>query len=108
MFIVTNTIQTEKDATDKVIEKFMGHGKVSTQGVKGFLGLELLQTRTTGEFDELVVLSRWETESDQKEWVKSEAFKKAHGRTEETRHEKPKNIGIISNEIKEYDQKFAQ
>ncbi|MBP1043215.1 antibiotic biosynthesis monooxygenase [Vagococcus sp. BWB3-3] len=103
MFIVTNTIRTEKPATAKIIEKFAGgHATASVTNIKGFLGFELWQKEAALDYDEIVVVSKWVEKADQKAWLKSEGFKKAHGRTDETRHEKPKTIGIISNEIEEF------
>lgn len=109
MFIVTNTIRTEKDATAKVIEKFAGgHAIASITDIKGFLGFELWEKESTLEYDEIVVVSKWEEKADQKAWLKTDGFKKAHGRTEDTRHEKPTNIGIIENRIDEYHTVLAQ
>lgn len=109
MFIVTNTIRTEKQATANVIEKFAGgHATASITNIKGFLGFELWEKETELEYDEIVVVSKWVEKADQKAWLKTEGFKKAHGRTEETRAAKPQNIGIISNEIEEFHSILAQ
>lgn len=109
MFIVTNTIRTEKEATATVIEKFAGgHAAASVANIKGFLGFELWEKESNLEYDEIVVVSKWVEKANQKAWLKTEGFKKAHGRTDDTRAEKPKNVGIISNEIEEFHSVLTQ
>lgn len=110
MFIVTNTIKTEKAATAQVIARFAGgHATASITDIQGFLGFELWEKETENtEYDEIVVVSKWETKADQKAWLKTEGFKKAHGRTDDTRAEKPKHTGIIGNEIAEYTTALTQ
>lgn len=110
MFIVTNTIQTEKAATAKVIERFAGgHAQASITNIAGFLGFELWQNDgSQSDYDEIVVVSKWENKASQKAWLKTEGFKKAHGRTEDTRDGKPENIGVISSQISEFTSVLVQ
>lgn len=110
MFIVTNTIKTEKEATNHVISRFSGgHATASITNIPGFLGFEVWhKDLDQPDFDEIVVVSKWERKEDQKAWLKTEGFKKAHGRTEDTRHEKPKHSGVISNEIAEFNSALTQ
>lgn len=108
MYIVTNTIQTETDHSQKIIQQFTaGHTKESMEAVDGFLNFQLMHHTLPEdpEVTELVVLSRWTSKEHQKNWVKSQAFKKMHQRKEPkqgTTGEK-KRPGIISSTIAEYE-----
>ena len=81
MYIVTNTIQIKTPHADKMVQRFQSaHTMESMEGVSGFISVELMQ-RLLPEDDqvtELVVLSRWESEEDQRNWVDSSSFKGLH------------------------------
>lgn len=108
MYIVTNTIQTETDHSQKIIQQFTaGHTKESMEAVEGFLNFQLMHRTLPDnpEVTELVVLSRWTSKEHQKKWVKSQSFKKMHQKKEpkqESSNEK-KRPGIISSTIAEYE-----
>lgn len=108
MYIVTNTIQTETAQSQKIIEKFTaGHTKENMEAVEGFLNFQLMHRLLPDDpkVTELVILSRWASKEDQKNWVKSQSFKQMHQREEPkqgTGGEK-KRPGIISSNIAEYD-----
>ncbi|MGX7418436.1 antibiotic biosynthesis monooxygenase [Carnobacterium gallinarum] len=110
MFIVTNTIKIEKDQVEQVVARFNGgHAKASITGIDGFLGFEIWQKKgTSPDFSEIVVTSRWDSEKQQKAWLKTEGFKKAHGRTPDTREQHAQRNGIISNEIAEFETVLTQ
>lgn len=110
MFIVTNTIKIEKNQVEDVIARFNGgHATASIEGIEGFLGFEVWRKKDTNpEFSEIVVTSRWDNEAHQKAWLKTEGFKKAHGRTPDTRQQHAQRTGIISNEIAEYETALTQ
>lgn len=94
MYIVTNTTTIKKDEGYKLINRFNKIGKVET--MDGFLGLEVLSTQKLKEFDEVSIVTRWDSEGSFKNWTKSAAFKEAH------RHKDGKPEYIISNEISYY------
>ena len=110
MFIVTNTIKIEKDHVEQVIARFNGgHAASSIEGIEGFLGFEVWHKKETNpDYSEIVVTSRWENEANQKAWLKTEGFKKAHGRTADTREQHAHRTGIISNEIAEFETAVSQ
>ncbi|MBO0472888.1 heme oxygenase (staphylobilin-producing) [Enterococcus sp. DIV0840] len=109
MYIVTNTIQTETDHSQKIIQQFTaGHTKESMEMVEGFLNFQLMHRTLPDnpEVTELVVLSRWTSKEHQKNWVKSQAFKKMHQRKEPKQDDdknQNKRQGIISSTIAEYE-----
>nr|WP_138755806.1 heme oxygenase [Paenibacillus sinopodophylli] len=76
MIIVTNVSQITKGNGDKLIERFDRVGKV--EGMEGFLGLEVLLTQNTKEFDEVSIVTRWNSKDDFQAWTKSEAFRESH------------------------------
>lgn len=103
MFIVTNTIRVQKGSISTVVAKFQQHGPSNVAGIDGFLDLELWTTEKE-DHDELVVVSKWTDKAAQKAWLKTDAFKRAHGRTPETRDEKPSKTGVIlGNDVQEYE-----
>jgi iron complex transport system ATP-binding protein len=90
MIIVTNTSHITKGNGDKLIERFDRIGKV--EGMEGFLGLEVLLTQNTAEYDEVSVVTRWNSKDDFQAWTRSEAFRESHS------HRKTPDY-IISNKI---------
>lgn len=76
MVIVTNVSKITKGSGDKLIERFNKVGKV--EAMKGFLGLEVMMTQNTKEYDEVTVSTRWESKEDFQAWTRSDAFKESH------------------------------
>lgn len=109
MIIVTNTIKVEKGYAEHVIQQFTGtdgsgHPTKDIADVDGFLGFELWQTHLPdSDYEEVVVSSKWVSEEAQKAWVKSDSFKKAHGRTKDSREQKRDRKGILGNTITQYE-----
>ncbi|MFD1955512.1 heme oxygenase [Paenibacillus thailandensis] len=99
MVIVTNVSQITKGSGMKLIERFNKVGKV--EGMKGFLGLEVMMTENTKEYDEVTVSTKWESKEDFQAWTRSEAFRESH-----SHREKPDYI--ISNKIVFYDVKVVR
>lgn len=80
MIIVTNVSQITKGNGEKLIERFNKVGKV--EAMKGFLGLEVLLTDHKKDYDEVSVVTRWETKEDFQAWTTSEAFRESHAHRE--------------------------
>lgn len=74
----------------KLIERFDRIGKV--EGMKGFLGLEVMLTENTKEYDEVTVSTKWESKENFQAWTGSEAFRESHSHREIPEY-------IISNKI---------
>ena len=83
MIIVTNTSKITKGDAHKLIERFNKVGKVET--MPGFLGLEVLLTENTVDYDEVTISTRWNAKEDFQGWTKSTAFKDAHSHRSGTR-----------------------
>ncbi len=99
MVIVTNVSQITKGNGEKLIERFNKVGKV--EAMEGFLGLEVLLTENTKEYDEVSVVTRWECKESFKAWTRSDAFRESH-----SQREKPDYI--VSNQILFYDVKVIR
>ena len=113
MYIVTNTIQTEENHSDRIIQQFTAaHTKESMEAVEGFIDFQLMHRSLPEDTTivELVVMSRWETKELQKNWVQSQSFKAMHQKkenkdktdTSDTKEPK-KRSGILSSKISEYE-----
>lgn len=96
MYIVTNCVKIKKNEGKKLIDRFNKVGQVEM--MEGFLGLEVLETQKLKDYDEVTIMTRWESEEHFQNWVKSDAFKEAH--KHEARGERPDFI--IENRISYY------
>lgn len=99
MVIVTNVSHITKGNGDKLIERFNRTGKV--EEMEGFLGLEVMLTENTKEYDEVTVSTRWENKEAFQKWTRSEAFRESH-----SHREKPEYI--LSNTINFYEVKVMR
>lgn len=99
MIIVTNTSKIKKGCAHKLIERFDKVGKVET--MKGFLGLEVLLTESTEDYEEVTVSTRWESKEDFQAWTRSDAFKESHAHRQIPDY-------ILSNKITFYDVKIVR
>ncbi|HDR7792258.1 TPA: heme oxygenase [Bacillus luti] len=100
MIIVANITKITKGNGDKLIERFNKVGKVET--MSGFLGLEVLLTQNTADYDEVTISTRWDSKEDFQGWTKSSAFKEAHS------HRDGLPEYIIDNKIAFYDVKVVR
>lgn len=99
MIIVTNTSHITKGNAHKLIERFDKVGKV--EYMDGFLGLEVMITENTPEYDEVTVSTRWNKKEDFQTWTKSEAFRESHAHRQMPDY-------IISNKISFYEVKIVR
>lgn len=89
MYIVTNITKIKKGEGHKLIQRFDKVGKVET--MEGFLGLEVLSSKKLEEYDEVSIVTRWDSEEAFTGWTKSDAFKESHN------HQGGKPDYILSN-----------
>ncbi|MGM1023257.1 MAG: heme oxygenase [Bacillota bacterium] len=76
MVIVTNTSKITPGNAHLLIERFNKEGKV--EKMEGFLGLEVLLTENTKDYDEVTISTRWKEKENFQGWTKSEAFRESH------------------------------
>ncbi|MBD2844808.1 antibiotic biosynthesis monooxygenase [Paenibacillus sp. IB182496] len=77
MIVATNTIRIKSGHVEEVAERFKSPKAV--QHAPGFIRMELLAGKGE-EHDELKVCTTWESREAFDGWVKSDAFRQAHGR----------------------------
>ncbi|MCR6095690.1 heme oxygenase [Salipaludibacillus agaradhaerens] len=99
MIIVTNTSKIKKGDGHKLIERFNKVGKV--EFMEGFLGLEVLLTENTHDYDEVAIMTRWESKDHFKNWTTSDAFKESHSKREVPDY-------ILDNHISYHDVKVTR
>ncbi|GAE32242.1 heme oxygenase [Halalkalibacter hemicellulosilyticus] len=99
MVIVTNRSKITKGNGEKLIERFKKVGKV--EFMEGFLGLEVHFTQNTKDYDEVSVVTRWDSKDAFKNWTKSDAFRESHQKREIPEY-------IIENDISFYDVKVVR
>lgn len=99
MVIVTNTSKIKPGSAHLLIERFDRIGKV--EEMEGFLGLEVMLTQNTKEFEEVTVSTRWVSKEAFQAWTRSSAFKESHAH---------RNIPdyILDNKISFYDVKIVR
>jgi heme oxygenase (staphylobilin-producing) len=97
MFVLMRkTVVTEGNA-DKVVERFSGEGLIEKQ--PGFVDLTVMVKQVRKGDEEVVVLIRWESEQDWKNWEKSPEHIAGH----KAKLGKPKPDYIVSTEGSKYE-----
>ncbi|MEK0313476.1 heme oxygenase [Cohnella sp. 56] len=99
MVIVTNTSHIKPGNAHKLIERFDKIGKV--ENMEGFLGLEVLLTENTKDYEEVTVVTRWNRKEDFQAWTRSGAFKESHAHRQIPDY-------ILNNKITFYEVKIVR
>lgn len=76
MFIQTRSIVVEKGNSDKVIQKFSRPGAL--EEMEGLIDISVTLNKKSKEHEEVLILIRWESEEDWKNWEKSDAHIQGH------------------------------
>ena len=92
MIIVMNVVQAAEDRTEDFEQAFLTRERLLAQA-EGFAGFELLKRDRDREY---VVLTRWESEEDFRNWVRSDLFKRSHSRRDD-------GSLAVSNELRTYE-----
>lgn len=85
MFVIMRTITVQKGYADQVVERFSRRGIMQT--FEGFIDSTVMVKRAKrqDEYDEVVIITRWRSEEDWKNWEKSpehiEGHRKKQGQT---------------------------
>jgi heme-degrading monooxygenase HmoA len=77
MIAVINRLPVKEGAAGEVVERFANSGG-DVQGFPGFVSMEVLSSEAG---DEVLVITRWQDKDAFASWVRSDAFKRAHGRS---------------------------
>lgn len=77
MIAIFNHLPVKEGAADQIVERF-ARSRGNVQDFSGFVSMEVLRSEAE---DEVLVITRWESREAFDEWVASDAFKEAHGRS---------------------------
>lgn len=97
MFVMTRTIKIQKGNSDKLVARFSGESPMDS--MDGLVDVSVLVNDKNKEYDEVLVLIRWESQEAWKNWEKSDAHIQGH---KENRGKQPPEF-IISTEVKLFD-----
>ncbi|WP_416149951.1 heme oxygenase [Salipaludibacillus sp. HK11] len=100
MIIVTNTVHVKTGFSEKLIERFNKVGMV--EKMDGFLGLEVLLTENTSDYEEVTIYTKWSSKEAFKGWTASDAFKESHA------HRGGQPDFILKNKTTFYDVKVVR
>ena len=90
----------KKGYADQVVEKFEKRGEVL--GFAGFLGIEIMVTEQNKDYEDVPILTRWESKDHFMNWVKSDVFKKVHTK------ENIRPDFILGNKVVKYKVKLSK
>ncbi len=76
MIAVINRLPVKEGAAGRVVERF-ANSRGTVQGFPGFVSMEVLRSEGA---DEVMVITRWRDKEAFDSWVRSDEFKKVHGR----------------------------
>lgn len=76
MIAIMNSLPVKEGAADRIVERFTGSGG-HVQGFPGFVSMEVMKSEDESE---VLVVTRWKDRASFDAWVRSEEFRKAHGR----------------------------
>jgi heme-degrading monooxygenase HmoA len=76
MIAVINRLPVKEGMADQVVERF-ANGQGFVQDFPGFVSMEVLRS---DDADEVIVITRWQSQEAFDSWVHSDEFKMAHGR----------------------------
>lgn len=78
MIAVINRLPVKEGVAGEVVERF-ANSRGNVQGFPGFVSMEVLSSEAG---DEVLAITRWQDKDAFDSWVHSDAFKRAHGRSE--------------------------
>ncbi|MBU5271298.1 antibiotic biosynthesis monooxygenase [Staphylococcus caprae] len=98
-FMAENKLKLDKGTATGIIERFYTRHGIET--LEGFKGMFVTKTQEQDDFDEVKILTLWESEQAFTDWLKSDVFRKAH---KNVRHQSADATSpILENVVKKYD-----
>ncbi|AJS60890.1 antibiotic biosynthesis monooxygenase [Paenibacillus sp. IHBB 10380] len=76
MFIQNRTMLVEKGNSDKVIARFSQESPIDS--MEGLIDISVMVNNKSKENEEVIVVVRWESREDWKNWEKSDAHLQGH------------------------------
>ncbi|MDT0698534.1 antibiotic biosynthesis monooxygenase [Staphylococcus chromogenes] len=98
MFMAENCLKIKKGKSESVVERFKNRQGIDT--IEGFKDMLVTVTNETEDYDEVKILTIWQSKDAFKNWLHSDAFKEAHqkARNNKGNEESP----IINNKVTTY------
>lgn len=98
-FMAENKLKLDKGTAQGIIERFYTRHGIET--LEGFKGMFVTNTKEQPDYDEVKILTLWESEQAFIDWLQSDVFKKAH---KNVRHQSADaSSPILENVVKKYD-----
>lgn len=98
MFMAENKLQLYKGTADETIERFYMRQGIET--IEGFKKMYVTKTNDLEEYDEVKILTIWESEQCFKNCLKSDVFKEAHKNVRHNREDS--ESPILENTVTTY------
>ena len=76
MIAILNSLPAKRGAADEIVARF-AESRGHVQDFPGFVSMEVLKSDAE---DEVLVVTRWQDRESFESWVRSEEFRRAHGR----------------------------
>ena len=76
MYVGTNRLQVHKGTGHKLEERFARQDGVERQ--PGFVSFQMWKLDSDEEHEEYLIVTHWESKEAQREWIQSDAFRRAH------------------------------
>ena len=76
MIAIFNSLPAREGAADEIVDRF-AQSRGYVQDFPGFVSMEVLKSDAE---DEVLVVTRWRDRESFEAWVRSEEFRRAHGR----------------------------
>lgn len=76
MIAIFNSLRVKEGAADEIVDRF-AESRGNVQGFPGFVSMEVLKSDAE---DEVLVVTRWRDRESFEAWVRSDEFRRAHGR----------------------------
>jgi heme oxygenase (staphylobilin-producing) len=73
---ILNSLPVKRGAADEIVARF-AESRGHVQDFPGFVSMEVLKSDAE---DEVLVVTRWQDRESFESWVRSEEFRRAHGR----------------------------
>ena len=76
MIAIFNSLPVKEGVADEIVDRF-AESRGNVQGFPGFVSMEVLKSDAE---DEVLVVTRWRDRESFEAWVRSDEFRRAHGR----------------------------
>ncbi|MCY1618561.1 antibiotic biosynthesis monooxygenase [Staphylococcus pettenkoferi] len=99
MFMAENCLTLEKGSANATVARF--YNRQGIENIQGFQDMFVTITNGLKEFDEVKILTIWESEQSFKDWLQSDEFKEAHKNVRQ--HKEDSASPILKKSVSTYD-----